>query len=157
MPRGMERILVVEDEPDVRQMLVKILELEGFSVTGAGTGPEAVASLEGEDFDLVVLDLMLGETSGYDVLREMERNGRREDTKVLVLTARASEPDILQGWRHRVDEYRTKPFDISDLLEAVRETLARSPEEAARFRDAQLGRAELFTSLEVVFEDGASS
>jgi DNA-binding response OmpR family regulator len=87
----------------------------------------------------------------------MERNGHREHTKVLVLTAMASEPEILQGWRHRVDEYRTKPFDTSDLLDAVRETLHRSPEEASRFRDAQLGRAELFHSLEAVFEEEASS
>jgi DNA-binding response OmpR family regulator len=153
----MERILVVEDNPAVREMLVRFLELEGFSVSGVGTAPEAVSFLVREPFDLVVLDLMLGETSGYDVLREMERNGHREHTKVLVLTARASEPEILQGWRHRVDEYRTKPFDTSDLLDAVRETLHRSPEEASRFRDAQLGRAELFHSLEAVFEEEASS
>jgi DNA-binding response OmpR family regulator len=157
MPRGMERILVVEDSPAVREMLVKLLELEGFSAVGVGTGPEAVTLLEREPFDLVLLDLMLGETSGYEVLREMERNGHREHTRVLVLTARASEPDILQGWRHGVDEYRTKPFDTSDLLDAVRETLHRSPDELSDFRDAQRGRAEPFGSLEAVFEDGASS
>jgi DNA-binding response OmpR family regulator len=151
----MERILVVEDAPAVREMLVKFLELEGFSVSGVGTGHEAVAALERETFDLVLLDLMLGETSGYDVLREMERNGHREHTKVLVLTARASEPDILQGWRHGVDEYRTKPFDTSDLLDAIRETLHRSPDELSAFRDAQRGRAELFSNLEAVFEEEA--
>jgi DNA-binding response OmpR family regulator len=152
----MERILVVEDDAAVRQMLVRILELEGFSVHGAGGGAEAVTALEAEPFDLVVLDLMLGETSGYDVLRQMDQIGQREHTKVLVLTARASEPDILDGWRHRVDDFKTKPFDASDLVEAVRETLDRTPEERARFRDDQLRRAELYHNLEAVFEDGRS-
>jgi DNA-binding response OmpR family regulator len=152
----MESILVVEDAPAVREMLLKLLELEGFSAVGVGSGSEAVALLEREPFDLVLLDLMLGESSGYDVLREMERNGHRERTRVLVLTARASEPDIVQGWRHGVDEYRTKPFDTSDLLDAVRETLHRSPDELSAFREAQRGRAELFSSLEAVFDEGAS-
>jgi two-component system OmpR family response regulator len=151
----MARILVVEDDPSVRHMLVTVLELEGFSVHGVGSGPDAVASLDRGAFDLVVLDLMLGETSGYDVLRQMEHQGHREHTKVLMLTARGSETDILQGWRHQVDEYRTKPFDVSDLIEAVNETLDRTPEELSRFREAQLRRAELFNNLEAVFEDGA--
>ncbi|HJV04620.1 MAG TPA: response regulator [Actinomycetota bacterium] len=152
----MDRILVVEDDPAVRDMLVMILELEGFSVHGVGGGSEAVDALEEapEPFDLVVLDVMLGGTSGYDVLRHMDQRGQREHTKVLMLTSRASEPDILIGWRHQVDEYQTKPFDASDLVDAVRETLDRSPEELARFREDQLRRAELFSDLEV--EDGRS-
>jgi DNA-binding response OmpR family regulator len=152
----MARILVVEDDPDVRMMLVKVLELEGFSAHGVASGPEAVGALDRGAFDLVLLDLMLGETSGYDVLREMEQQGHREHVKVLMLTARASETDILEGWRQRVDDYRTKPFDVSDLIEAVRETLDRTPEELSRFREAQLRRAELFNHLEAVFEDRAS-
>jgi DNA-binding response OmpR family regulator len=154
----MERILVVEDDPAVRGMLVKILELEGYSVHGVGGGSEAVAAVDeaAQPFDLIVLDLMLGEVSGYDVLRQLDQGGHRENTKVLVLTARASEPDILDGWRHRVDDYQTKPFDASDLVEAVRETLNRSPEELDRFRDDQLRQAELYNNLEAVFEDGRS-
>jgi two-component system, OmpR family, phosphate regulon response regulator OmpR len=153
----MERILVVEDDPDVRLMLVRLLELEGFEAQGVTSGPEAVQALDRGAFDLVVLDLMLGETSGYDVLRQMEQQGNREHVKVLMLTARASETDILDGWRHRVDEFRTKPFDVSDLVEAIRGTLNRTPEELSRWREGQLRRAELFTNLETVFEGGAST
>ena len=151
----MSRILVVEDEGPIRDLLVKVLEIEGYSTRGVGSAPEAIDTLDEETFDLVVLDLMLGAASGFEVIG-MEEHGHRPGTRVLVLTARASERDVLEGWRHRVDEYRTKPFGTPELLDAIRDTLNRTPEETAKLREAEVRRAELFTSLESVFDERSS-
>jgi DNA-binding response OmpR family regulator len=96
---------------------------------------------------------MLGQISGWQVLRQMERWDLRARTKVLILTARASERDILHGWRMRVDQYVTKPFEPDVFLEAVRDTLRRSPEELAARREEELHKSELLYRLQLAFDD----
>jgi two-component system phosphate regulon response regulator PhoB len=100
-----------------------------------------------------VLDLMLGRVSGWQVLRQMERWGIRRRTKVLVLTARASERDILHGWRMGADEYVTKPFDPSLLVDAVAWTLERTPEELEDRRRNELEKTELLYRVQVAFNE----
>ena len=144
---------MVEDEDSIRQLVEILLESAGHDAEGAASGPEALERLSERPFDLVVLDLMLGQISGWQVLRQMERWDLRARTKVLILTARASERDILHGWRMRVDQYVTKPFEPDVFLEAVRDTLRRSPEELAARREEELHKSELLYRLQLAFDD----
>jgi len=96
---------VVEDEQSNQRQVRLLLEQEGHVTEGASTGPEALERLSENTFNMVVLDLMLGPFSGWQVLREMERLSLRRGTRVLVLTARNSERDILHGWRMGADDY----------------------------------------------------
>jgi DNA-binding response OmpR family regulator len=149
----MARILVVEDDPHVRHLVQVVLSGEGHETESAGSGSEALEELSQEAYDLIVLDLMLGRVSGWQVLRQMERWGIRRRTKVLVLTARASERDILHGWRMGADEYVTKPFDPTHLGEAVAWTLERTPEELEQRRRGELEKTELLYRVQVAFNE----
>jgi two-component system response regulator ResD len=149
----MARILVVEDEPRIRQLVRMVLEGESHEADEAESGAQALERLSERGYDLVVLDLMLGRVSGWQVLRQMERWGIRGRTKVLVLTARASERDILHGWRMGADEYVTKPFDPTHLIEAVEWTLQRTPEELERRRRTELEKTELLYRVQMAFNE----
>jgi DNA-binding response OmpR family regulator len=147
----MANILVVEDEETIRDLVQILLQGAGHQADQAASGSEALERLSEEPYDLVVLDLMLGRISGWQVLRQMERWNLRARTKVLILTARASERDILHGWRMGVDAYVTKPFDPDVFLEAVRDTLQRSPEELAVRREDELHKSELLYRVQLAF------
>jgi two-component system response regulator ResD len=148
----MARILVVEDDDAIRQLVHKVLGMAGHDVEEAATGDEAIKRLVEDKFALVVLDLMLGAVSGWDVLEEAGRRGVRDRFKVLMLTARRSERDFLHGWRMGVDAYLTKPFEVEALTEAVRDTLQKSPEQLAMRRKEELEKAELLYRLESAFQ-----
>jgi DNA-binding response OmpR family regulator len=148
----MAEILIVEDDESIRELLRRILSMEGYTVSEASTGEEALERLQRGPLDLVLLDVMLGSTSGFDVLEEADRRGLRAKSRVVMLTARNSERDFLHGWRSGVDHYVTKPFDPSALAKVVREILQRSPEELAERRKEELEKAELLYRLENAFE-----
>lgn len=156
---GMARVLVVEDEGAIRGLLEAVLRSAGHDVEKAGSGEQALARLtEGEEYDVVVLDVMLGQMSGWDVLTEVERLGIRGRTRILALTARAQEWDFVLGWTHGVDEYLTKPFDPEVVQNAVRQVLEHTPEELAERRKTELAKSQLLLKLETSFQepDGAA-
>lgn len=148
----MAQILVVEDDDEIRGLIVRILSMGGYEVAEAASGTQALAKLKEKGFDLVVLDLMLGSTSGWDILEEAGRTDLRGKFRVVMLTARNSERDFLHGWRSGVDQYVTKPFDPETLLDTVREILRQSPEELAERRKEELEKAELLYRLESAFD-----
>lgn len=148
----MAHVLIVEDDDEIRALIVRILESGGFDVAEASSGTEALAKLNARDFDLLLLDLMLGASSGWDILEEAGRSGIRGKFRVVMLTARNSERDFLHGWRSGVDQYVTKPFDPEALLETVRDILQHSPEELAERRKEELEKAELLYRLESAFD-----
>ena len=159
MARGMARVMVVEDERTVQVLMQDLLETWGYDVQSASTGDQAIALLSAHEYDLVVLDIMLGGISGYDVLDEMSRLGMRESTRVVVVTGRATEWDYLLGWMRGADEYLPKPFDPVRLHNVLEEMLSSSPEDLAERRRAELERSKMLTDLQRSFgeEDGPSS
>ena len=150
--------MVVEDERTVQVLMQDLLETWGHDVQAASTGDQAIALLSAGEYDLIVLDIMLGGISGYDVLDEMSRLGVRERTRVVVVTGRATEWDYLLGWMRGADEYLPKPFDPVRLQKAIEDMLSATPEDLAERRREELERSQDMFNLESTFgeEDGPS-
>lgn len=150
-------ILVVEDEPAVRAAIASALTTYGYDVTEVGSGDEALNVLRDREgaVELVILDLMLGATSGWDVLQEMNRSGLRDSTKVMVLSAVSDAEEVVRGWEMGVDEYQTKPFDPEMLVVKVQEVLLSPREELRERRMAELLRAELLDLVEPFSDEEA--
>jgi two-component system phosphate regulon response regulator PhoB len=119
------RILVVDDEPDIAALVAFHLARESYRVRTAASGPEAIAALEAEVPDLVVLDLMLPGMSGLEVLREIRARGELADVPVILLTARAEEQQRIEGLSLGADDYVTKPFSPRELILRVGAVLRR--------------------------------
>ena len=117
-----ERILVVDDEAGIRDLVAPFLRDEGFEVDEAADGEEALARFSQRAHDLIVLDLRLPGIGGLDVLREIRRTS---NVYVIVLTARADETDKLIGLELGADDYVTKPFSPRELVARVRAVLRR--------------------------------
>lgn len=119
-----KHILLVEDEEHLLKTIQLNLELEGYIVTNAITGIEALKTFRKGDFDLIILDVMLPEMNGFDVCEEI----RNENTQlpILFLTAKGSSSDRIQGLKLGADDYLTKPFNLEELLLRVSILLKRS-------------------------------
>ncbi|HEV8571625.1 MAG TPA: response regulator transcription factor [Actinomycetota bacterium] len=150
-------ILVVEDEPAVRAEIASALTTYGYDVTEVRSGAEALRALRDREgqFELVLLDLVLGSSSGWELLQEMNRSGLRDSTKVLVLSDLSDEEDIVRGWEMGVDGYQTKPFDPEMLVVKVQEVLLSPREELRERRMAELLRAELLDLVEPFSDEEA--
>src|ERR1041384_1743435 len=109
------RILVVDDEPDITALVAYHLARGGYRVSTAGTGQEALKAAREERPDVVVLDLMLPGGAGYEVLRELRRHPDTSDVGVILLTARREEADRIKGLSLGADDYLTKPFSPQEL------------------------------------------
>ncbi len=118
------RILVVEDQPDLADMLARNLTVEGFDVRTAGDGRDVVPLVRSWRPDLVILDLMLPGLDGFEVLRGIRAEYQR--LPVIILSARGEETDKIRGFRLDADQYVTKPFGLVELLERVHALLRRS-------------------------------
>jgi two-component system, OmpR family, alkaline phosphatase synthesis response regulator PhoP len=117
------RVLIVEDEKHLAEALAHNLKFEGYDTTVVGDGETATERLAAEDFDLVVLDVMLPGISGFDVCERLREAGNR--VPVLFLTARNSDADRLAGLRHGGDDYMTKPFLLEEIVLRIRGILRR--------------------------------
>jgi two-component system alkaline phosphatase synthesis response regulator PhoP len=117
------RILLVEDEPGLQLTVSDLLATEGHHVETAGDGDLGLSRASGEDFDLVILDVMLPKKTGFDVCRELRLKGI--DTAILMLTARTQVTDRVVGLKVGADDYLSKPFDPAELLARVEALLRR--------------------------------
>ncbi len=124
-PDGKPRVLLVEDEESLRQTLRLNLELEGYHVTTATTGPEALERLRGARFDAAVMDVMLPGMDGFAVCEKVRLEGDR--TPVLFLTARTAVADRVRGLRTG-DDHLGKPFDLEELMLRLAKLVARPQE-----------------------------
>ena len=120
-----EKILIVEDEPDVAELLAHHLRKEGFAVAIVGTGRAAFAAVKNESPALIVLDLMLPEISGLDLCRMIKSNPETENVPILMLSARIEEIDRVLGFELGADDYVVKPFSPRELVLRIRAILRR--------------------------------
>ena len=120
-----ERVLVVDDEPDIVALVAYHLAKTGYRVSTAATGPDALTAARDERPALIVLDLMLPGMSGFEVLEQLRATEATQDIAVLMLTARKEEPDRIQGLSLGADDYLAKPFSPQELVLRVGAILRR--------------------------------
>ncbi len=124
---------MVEDEPDIRRLIVLHLERDGFRCRTASNGPEALREARAVVPDLVVLDLMLPELDGLEVCRQLRRDASTAAVPIIMLTAKSDEVDRVVGLEIGADDYVSKPFSPKELVARVRAVLRRArPEPAPR-------------------------
>src|SRR5580700_1469737 len=120
------RILLVEDDPGVRRFVVKGLREQAYAVDTAATGEDALYQADINEYDLIILDVMIPPPDGFEVCRRLRKAGRR--MPILMLTARDAVEDRVRGLDHGADDYLTKPFEFRELLARLRALLRRSGE-----------------------------
>ena len=128
-----EKILVIEDEPSILTGLIDLLGSEGYQVSSGRDGKEALRLYESEKFDLILLDIMIPEKSGYDVCREIRK--KDQTIPILMLTAKGQEVDKVVGLEIGADDYIVKPFGVKELLARVRAALRRAKARPKKKKD----------------------
>ncbi len=119
----MQRILVVDDEKMIRNVIKEYAEFDGFEVTEAEDGMEAVEICRREDFDLIVMDIMMPRLDGYSAIKEIRKT---KQIPVIMLSARGEEYDKLFGFEIGIDDYVVKPFSPKELLARIKAVLKRA-------------------------------
>ncbi len=118
-----KKVLVVDDEPSVRRLVERALRREGLEVCTAVNGAECVQTVATESPDLVILDVNMPVMDGFQALRVLRENAATKHLPVIMLTVRVENQDVARGWMAGVDLYVPKPFELDDLLVAVRRVL----------------------------------
>jgi DNA-binding response OmpR family regulator len=137
------KVLVVDDEPDVLLLCRVNLEFEGYDVSEAANGEEAMDRLRDERPDVVLLDVMMPKMDGWQVLEAMKADESLADIPVVMLTARVQDADQIKGWSSGAAEYITKPFSPLQLSQVLQDVLATDPEEEERRRQMILEKLQL--------------
>jgi len=119
------RVLVVEDEAHIRELIQLHLGLEGLEIDAVGDGRQALVRAGSQPFDLIILDLMLPGVDGISICRAVRRDGPNQDVPILMLTARREESDKVLGLESGADDYLAKPFGIRELVARARALLRR--------------------------------
>jgi two-component system phosphate regulon response regulator PhoB len=138
-------VMVVEDETSLMTMLRYNLEKEGYRVTEAGDGEEAITVADETPPDAVILDWMLPRMSGVEVCRQLRRKSETRNVPVIMLTARSEESDKVRGLNVGADDYMTKPFSMVELMARVRALLRRAKPSQAK---GQLTFADIVMDLD---------
>ena len=146
------RILIAEDNAEIRALVSSILSEEGHKVSVAQNGQQALDMMGDDAPDLLVLDIMMPQVDGYGVLKELRNTGLRDTVKILVLTAKTSESDWVRGYKLGADSYITKPFDIDELTAQVNELLSMTKDQLRIRREQELDKAQLLSRLESIFD-----
>lgn len=131
----MARVLIVDDEPDIVALITRYAQREGYDVTTAQDGEEAVTLCKSEDFDIIIMDVMMPETDGFTASRRIREE---KDIPILMLSARGSEYDKLFGFESGIDDYVTKPFSPKELMARIRVIISRHAAVRAPKPDSQL-------------------
>jgi two-component system phosphate regulon response regulator PhoB len=150
-----ERILVVDDEPDILSLLVYQLSREGYRVSTAVDGRSALSTAREERPDAIVLDLMLPGVDGYEVLRNLREDDDTSEIPVILLTARKEEEERIRGFEIGADDYVTKPFSARELVLRIGALLRRAEAEpVSPTRNLRAGPVEVNRDAHRVLVDG---
>lgn len=142
-----EKILVVDDEENIRELVRYNLAREGYQVTTVGSGEEALKQVSSKLPDLIVLDLMLPGMDGFDVCRQLKNDARTAHIPIVMLTVKGEESDIVVGLELGADDYITKPFSPKVLLARLKAVLRRREKEPA-------GEADVMTIGDLIIHPG---
>ncbi len=136
-------ILVVEDEPDIRDLIGYLLEKEGYKVSTAADGAIALQKLAKEEFDLLLLDLMLPQVDGLEICRTMKGDRKTSEMPIIMLTAKGEEGDVVTGFNLGADDYIVKPFSPRVLCARIKAVLRRRSNGSQQATGDTLTRGEL--------------
>lgn len=128
---GAHRVLVVDDDDVIRQLITVNLELEGFDVVTAVDGQDALDKVKGAGVSVVTLDVMMPRVDGWEAASRLRSDPDTAHIKVVLLSARAQEADLQRGEKIGVDAYLTKPFDPDELIDIVRRLATEAEDEPA--------------------------
>lgn len=149
----MQKILIVEDEPNMRMGLKDNLEFEGYEVAAAADGEEGLSMILNNNlFDLIILDVMMPKISGFDVCKRAREKGIR--TPIILLTAKGEEIDKIVGLELGADDYITKPFSLRELLARIKAILRRVETPTTQTSVINIGKLEINFSTYNAFEEG---
>ena len=142
------RVLVVDDEDDIRELCRVNLEFEGYEVIDAADGEAALQLVRSDHPDVIFLDLMTPKMDGWEVLRQLKEDDATASIPVILLTAKTGENEQMRGWQEGILEYVSKPFNPLSLVEwANRAMLPRNPEDDAERRRRILEQLRLVQEL----------
>ncbi len=149
----MYRILTVDDEEMIRKLIRKYAEFEGHEVTEAADGMEAVSLCRENDFDIIIMDIMMPELDGFSACREIRRT---KDTPIIMLSARGEEYDKINGFELGIDDYVVKPFSPKELMLRIDAILKRRvrAETMAKNEVIEIGGLKADITARLVYVDG---
>lgn len=134
------KILIVDDEPDIVELVSYNLKKDGFRITTASDGEEALRKIRKDRFDLVVLDLMLPGIQGVELCRIIRNDPKTANTPIIMLTAKGEEVDRVIGLESGADDYMTKPFGARELIARIKAVLRRTGEKTTTDKSIQIGK-----------------
>jgi phosphate regulon transcriptional regulator PhoB len=150
-----KKILIVDDEPDIVELISYNLKKEGFHIAAASDGEEALQKTRAGHLDLIILDLMLPGIHGMELCRILRNNQRTAHVPIIMLTARGEESDKVRGLETGADDYMTKPFSPKELIARVKAILRRSKERTTEDKTIRLGDLTIDTETFSVSKGGA--
>ena len=152
-----QKILLIEDEPDIRKTLEYNLSREGFDVACASSLSEGKNHINADQFSLILLDLMLPDGTGLDLCRELKSDPEKKTTPIIILTAKDDEVDKVVGFELGADDYVTKPFSVRELILRVKAVLKRGDQKSANLEvKRQFGDLVIDVDSHEVFVDNES-
>ena len=150
---GSVKVLVVDDEPDIVELVTYNLRKEGFDVTPALDGNEALAKIRKEKFDFIILDLMLPGIQGMEICRILRNDPATRHIPIIMLTAKGEEIDRILGLEMGADDYMSKPFSPRELLARIRTVMRRTSQEKAGASVIRIGRLTINKETYAVTKD----
>ena len=149
-----QKILIIEDEPDIRKTLEYNISREGYHVVSASSLVEAKSHFESDSFSLILLDLMLPDGSGLDLCREIKSDKEKSSIPIIILTAKDDEVDKVVGFELGADDYVTKPFSVRELILRMKAVLKRGEKKSDNVEvQRQFGQLSIDTESHEVFVD----
>ena len=118
-----KKILIVDDEAGILEMVNKTLTKQGYAVTTSPDGKDALDKITQTKFDIIILDIMMPYLDGFEVLQAMKRKPETRNIPVIFLTAKNNDMDIVKGWQAGVNAYLIKPFNPTELVKYVKQNL----------------------------------
>jgi phosphate regulon transcriptional regulator PhoB len=152
---AVQKILVIDDEPDIVELVTYNLKKEGFAVSSASDGEEALNKIKEEDFTLVVLDLMLPGIQGMELCRIIRNNPRTEKLPIIMLTAKGEEVDRILGLEIGADDYIAKPFSPRELVARVKAVLRRTSGKPSEEKVLHMGNLVINKETYVAYKDNS--